>query len=140
MIMVAMVMVALMIVVLFMMLIAPFIAVFFPAFIAMFFTMLLAVLVLLMPLMLPGTDVPRLVFLGPHEIHLPVARMILATVQTPGPCVLGRNVQIERFCHNHMRRRLLNDYRPGIDQRRRRPAIEVYATIDTRRNLSLNGH
>jgi hypothetical protein len=135
MIMVAMVMVALMIVVLavlFMMLIAPFIAV--------FLTMLLAVLVLLMPLMLPGTDVPRLVFLGPHEIHLPVARMILATVQTPGPCVLGRNVQIERFCHNHMRRRLLNDYRPGIDQRRRRPAIEVYATIDTRRNLSLNGH
>jgi hypothetical protein len=131
MIMVAMVMVALMIVVL---------AVLFPAFIAMFFTMLLAVLVLLMPLMLPGTDVPRLVFLGPHEIHLPVARMILATVQTPGPCVLGRNVQIERFCHNHMRRRLLNDYRPGIDQRRRRPAIEVYATIDTRRNLSLNGH
>jgi hypothetical protein len=135
MIMVAMVMVALMIVVLavlFMMLIAPFIAV--------FLTMLLAVLVLLMPLMLPGTDVPRLVFLGPYEIHLPVARMILATVQTPGPCVLGRNVQIERFCHNHMRRRLLNDYRPGIDQRRRRPAIEVYATIDTRRNLSLNGH
>jgi hypothetical protein len=66
--------------------------------------------------------------------------MILATVQAPGPCVLGRNVQIERFCHDYMRRRLLDDNRPGIDQRRRRPAIEVYATIDTRRNLSLNGH
>src|ERR1700730_18290968 len=127
--MVAMIMLTVMIVVLtvlFMTLIAPFIppfiAVFFPAVIAMFF----AALVLLMPLMLPGTDVPRLVFLRPYEIYLPVARMILTAVQAPGPGVLGRNVQIQRFGHDHMRRRLLNDDRPGIDQRRRRPAIEVY--------------
>jgi hypothetical protein len=112
------------------------IAAFFPALLAM----LLAALVLFMPLMLPGTDVPRLVLLRPYEIHLPVARMILAAMQAPGPGVLGRNVQIQRFGHDYMRRRLLNDDRPGIDQRRRRPAIEVYTTIYTRRNLSLNGH
>jgi hypothetical protein len=136
--MVTMVMIAMVVVlmVLFMTLISTFFPPLFPAFIAMFF----AVLVLLMPLMLPATDVPRLIFLGPYEIHLPVARMILATVQAPRPCVFGRNVQIERFCQDHMRRGLLDDNRPGIDQRRRRSSIEVYATIDTRRNLSLNGH
>jgi hypothetical protein len=112
----------------------------FMTLIAAFLAMLFAALVLLMPLMLPGTDVPRLVFPGPYEIHLPVARMILVTMQPPGPCVLGRNVQIERLRNDHMLRRLLDDDRPGIDQRRRRPTIEVYATIDTRRNLSLNGH
>jgi ABC-type sugar transport system permease subunit len=122
--------------VLFMTLTAAFIAAFFPALLAMLF----AALVPLMPLMLPGTDVPRLVFLRPYEIHLPVARMILAAMQAPGPGVLGRNVQIQRFGHDHMRRRLLNDDRPGIEQRWRRPAIEVYTTIYTRRNLSLNGH
>jgi hypothetical protein len=110
----------------------------FAAFIPMFIPMFLAVL--LMALMLRGTNVPRLVFLGPYEIHLPVARVILAAMQAPGPGVLGRNVQIQRLCQDHMRRRLLDDDRSGIDQGRRRPAIEVYTTIDTRRNLSLNGH
>jgi hypothetical protein len=131
MIMVAMVMVAVMIVVL---------MVLFMTLIAAFIAMLLPAPMLFMPLMFPCTDVPRLVFLRPYEIHLPVARMILAAMQAPGPGVLGRNVQIQRFGHDHMRRRLLNDDRPGIDQRRRRPAIEVYTTIYTRRNLSLNGH
>jgi hypothetical protein len=66
--------------------------------------------------------------------------MILAAMQPPGLRVLGRNVQVQRLCHDHMRRRLLDDDRSGIDQRRRRPAIEIYATIDSRRKLPLNGH
>jgi hypothetical protein len=94
----------------------------------------------LVALTLPLTDVPGLVFPGPHEVHLPVARMILVAMQAPGPGVLGRNVQIQWFCHDHLRRRLLDDDRTGIDQWRRRPAIEVYTTINTRRNLSPNGH
>src|SRR5713226_7093952 len=98
------------------------IAAFVPMLFAMFFPTFLAVL--LSALILPGTNVPRLVFLGPYEVHLPVARMILAAMQAPGPGVLGRNVQIQRLCEDHMRRRLLDDDRSGIDQGRRRPAIE----------------
>jgi hypothetical protein len=131
MVMVAMVMVTVMLVVL---------MVLFMTLIAAFIAMLLAALVLLTPFMFPVTYVPRLVFLRPYEIHLPVACTILAAMQTPGSRVLGRNVQIQRFCHDYLRRRLLDDDRPGIDQRRRRPAIEVDTTIYTRRNLSLNGH
>jgi hypothetical protein len=104
------------------------------------FAALLLTLVLLVALTLFRTNVTRLVFPGLHEVHLPVTRMILAAMQAPGPGVLGRNVQVQRFCHNYMRRRLLDDDRPGIDHRRRRPATEIYATVDTRRNLSLNGH
>jgi hypothetical protein len=117
---------------------------------AMLFTALLPVLLparvlllmaaLLVVLALPLTYIPRLVFPRPYEVHLPVARMILVAMQAPGPGVLGRNVQIQRLCHDHMRRRLLDDDRPGIDQSRRRSAAEVHATIDTRRNLSPNGH
>jgi len=105
----------------------------------LFLTFLVAQ-VLLVVLALFLAHVPRFVFPGPHEIHLPVACMILAAMQAPGPGVFGWNVQIQRFCHDDMRRRLLNDDRSGIDQRRRRPAIEIHAAIDTRRKLSLNGH
>jgi hypothetical protein len=112
---------------------------FMSLFATLFLTLLVA-LVLLVALMLLRTDVLRLVFPGPYEVHLPVARMILAAMQAPGPGVLRRNMQVQRFCHDHMRRRLLDDDRSGIDQRRRRPAIEIYATIDSRRELSLNGH
>ena len=96
--------------------------------------------VLLVVLALPLTYIPRLIFPRPYEVHLPVARMILVAMKTPGPGMLGRNVQIQRLCHDHMRRRLLDDDRSGIDQRRRRPAIEIHTAIDTRRKLSLNGH
>jgi hypothetical protein len=117
---------------------------FFPTFlvslIAPFFPTLFSALVLLVALTLPGTDVVRVVFAGPYEVHLPVARVILAAMQAPRPGVLRRNMQIQRFGNDHMRRGLLNDDRPGIDQSRRWPTIEVYAAIDTRRNLSLNGH
>jgi hypothetical protein len=111
-----------------------------PMFVAALVPMLLSALVLLMPVTLSVTDVPRLVFLRPYEVHLPVARVILAAMQAPGPCMLGRNVQIERFRNDHIRGGLLDDDRRGVDQRRRRPAIEVYTAIYTRRNHSLNGH
>jgi hypothetical protein len=101
---------------------------------------LLLALVFLVALPLPGTNVPRLVFPGPYEIHLPVARMVLAAMHAPGPGVLRRNMQIQRFFNRHIRRRLLDDDRPGIDQSRRRPPVEIYTTVDTRRNLSANGH
>jgi hypothetical protein len=104
------------------------------------FLTLLVALVLLVALMLLRTNVPRLVFPRPHEIHLPVARMIFAAMQAPCSGVLRRNVQVQRFCHYYTRRRLLDDHRSGIDQRRRRAAIEINPTIDSRRNLSLNGH
>jgi hypothetical protein len=101
---------------------------------------LLLALVFLVALPLPGTNVPRLVFLGPYEIHLPVARMVLTAMHAPGPGVLRRNMQIQRFFLYHIRRRLHDDDRPGIDQSRRRPPVEIYTTVDTRRNLSANGH
>jgi hypothetical protein len=63
-----------------------------PMFVPTFLAMLLPTLVLLMPLRLPVTNVPRLVFPRPYEVHLPVARMILVAMQAPGPGVLGRNV------------------------------------------------
>jgi hypothetical protein len=65
---------------------------FVPMFVPTFLAMLLPTLVLLMPLRLPVTNVPRLVFPRPYEVHLPVARMILVAMQAPGPGVLGRNV------------------------------------------------
>jgi hypothetical protein len=112
---------------------------FFPALLATLVRLLMAE-VLLVVLTVLLTHVPRLVFPGPYEVHLPVARMILVAMQAPGTRVVGRNVQVQRFCDNHMRRRLLDDDWPGIDQRRRRPATEIDATINTWRKLSLNGH
>jgi len=111
-----------------------------PTLLAALFLALLVAKVLLVVLTLPFAHVPRLVLPGLHEVHLPIARMILVAMQTPRSSVLRRNVQIQRLCHDHMRRRLLDDDRPGIDQCWRRPATEIYAAVDARRNLSLNGH
>jgi len=104
------------------------------------FLALLVAKVLLVVLTLFFAYVPRLVLPGLHEVHLPIARMILVAMQTPRSSVLRRNVQIQRLCDDHMRRGLFDDDRPGIDQCWRRPATEIYAAVDARRNLSLNGH
>jgi len=114
------------------------------------FTPFLAPLVLLMALvlrasqrllavMLPLTNIRRLIFPRPYEIHLPVARMVFVAMQAPGPGVFRRNMQVQRLCHNYMRRRLLDDDWLGIDQSRRRPPSEIDAAVNTRRNLSPNG-
>jgi hypothetical protein len=144
---VVVIMVAVMVLMMLFMLIPTVFATIFTTVLMTIFTTLLPALVLrlmaevlLVVLTLLLADIHRLVFPGPYEVHLPVARMVLPAMQAPGPGVLGRNVQIQWLGHDHMRRRLLDDDRPGIDQRRRRPAIEVYTTIYTRRNLSLNGH
>jgi len=122
-------------------------------FVALFvalFTPFLAPLVLLMALvfrtsqrllavMLPLTNIGRLIFPGPYEIHLPVARMVFVAMQAPGPGVFRRNMQVQRLCHNHMRRRLLDDDWLGVDQSRWRPPSEIHAAVNTRRNLSPNG-
>jgi hypothetical protein len=114
-----------------------------------FVLLLLSDHVLLMPLfvpqrflvlVLPGTDVTGLIFGGPHEIHLPVARVVLVTMQAPVPGVLRRNMQVKRFRYDNVWWRLLDDDRLRIDQRRRRPAPDVDATIDARRNFTVNRH
>jgi hypothetical protein len=94
----------------------------------------------LVPLALPGANVLGVILTGLHEIHLAIARVILVTMQAPSPGVLRRNMQVKRLRDNNMRCRLLNDHRLRIDQRRRRPATEVHAAIDSRRDFAVNRH
>jgi hypothetical protein len=102
-----MIMVVVMVVMLmiFMALLAPLfmtlLASFFLAFLVTLVLFLMAQ-VLIVVLTLPLADVPGLVFPGPHEVHLPVARMILVAMKTPGARMLGRNVQIQRLCYDHL--------------------------------------
>jgi hypothetical protein len=115
-----------------------------------FVPLLLANHVLLMPqlfapqrllaFVFPLTDVTRLIFPGLHEIHLPVAGVILVTMQAPGPGVLRRNMQVKRLRYDDVWWRLLDDDRLCIDQRWRRPAADVHSAIDARRNFTVNRH
>jgi hypothetical protein len=54
--------------------------------------------------------------------------------------MLRRDVQVQRLRYHHVRRRLLDDDRFGIDQRRRRPAAQINSTIDARRYIALDRH
>ena len=94
----------------------------------------------LLALVFMGTDVSRLIFPGLHKIHLPVAGVILVTMQPPIPGMIGRNMQIKRRRHDNIRRRLLDDDGPRVDQRWRRPATDVHATIDAWRYFTANRH
>jgi hypothetical protein len=137
---VVMITVMIMVVVMPLVLLVPLLATLFVPFLLVNHVLLVSPLLVLVALVFPGTDVTWGIFRGLHEVHLPVASVILVTMQAPGPGVLGRNMQVNRFRYDNVWRRLLDDDRSRIDQRRRRPAADVHATIDARRNFTADHH
>jgi hypothetical protein len=85
----------------------------------------------------PRMHIFRVVFTRLHEIHLPVAGVILATVQPPRASVLRRNVQVKRLRDHNMWRRLLNDHRLRVDQSRRRMTAEIHAPVHAGSDLTV---
>src|SRR5205085_11407701 len=74
----------------------------------------------------------RLILGGPHEIHRPVAGVVLVTVLAPVLGVTGRHVQVDRL-HQH---RLGHDDRRGehwlgVDDRWRRAVTEHHLAVDS---------
>jgi hypothetical protein len=84
------------------------------------------------------SDVGRVVFHGPDEINLSVARMIFMAVHTPLPCMIRRNMQVERLGDHYLRWWRLDYDRFGINHRRRWTAAQVYATVDAGRDLAMD--
>jgi hypothetical protein len=75
----------------------------------------------------------RLVFLGSHEVHGPIAGVVFMAVLAPISRMTGRNVQVyrrRRSCHR------FDQHRLGIDDGRRTIVAELHLTVHARRHLA----
>src|SRR6266550_6061038 len=96
------------------------------------------VLMVTMPVLLAALGtIAGLVLRGSHEIHRPVAGVVLVAVLTPVLGMARRHVQIERLQrhrlgHHHRHR----DDRLRVHQRRWRPVTQHYPAIHTGNDLT----
>jgi hypothetical protein len=86
------------------------------------------------------TNVSGVVFNRLHEIDLPVARVVFVAMQSPGPGMIRRNVEVERLRNDHIWRGLLDKNGSRIDQRRWRPATEVHSHTHPERSHRESPH
>jgi hypothetical protein len=81
------------------------------------------------------------VFLRSHEVHRPIAGIVLATVPAPISCVIRRDVQIDGRRRSVL---LLDHHGLCVDDRRRTVAADIHLTIhagdDLPRQYDANVH
>src|SRR5437879_11173298 len=101
--------------------------------------LIVSMLAMMCMLVLPAAlvTIARLVLRGAHEIHRPVAGVVLVAVLAPVLGMARRHVQIDRLhrhrlSHHHRHR----DERLRVDERRWRPVTQYHPPVHARSDFA----